>query len=528
MTRPDRLESVALQIADGDDVQWTGDDAHDTSAVLTNLRVLDTLSRILRKETADVEAPGNWGGLEILAHLGSGASADVFRAHDPALQRDVALKLFRSRDPEHQQRMLDEGRLMARVRHPNVVQVFGVAQHDGRTGIWMELIEGQDLDQLIESNGPQSAAETALVGQQLCSALAAVHEAGLIFRDMKAQNVIRERGGTLKLTDFGSGIHSNAVPTDRISGTPFYLAPELLEGAAASPRSDIYALGVLLYRLSTGQFPVEAETIDGLAAAHRRGPRHALDARADLPAGFAATLDKAIATDPEGRFATPGAFAAALRKPINRFGISRRRAIGTLVIIALAVAAVLAWPTGYVVETTLTRVDTDNGRATLDNGDAVGVGDRLSLELTASAPLYVYVFNEDSRGNAFGLFPLESVGHELPLSAGVPHVLPATGDDNLAWTVDSIGGTERIHIVASPDPMPDVAARFAELPPAALGGTGFDSRGIGSLSRQASAPRVSAAALIQAAEALSGQAEADSGITYRIIELQNAGPAPTD
>lgn len=107
--------------------------------------------------------------------------------------------------------------------------------------------------------------------------------------------------------------------------------------------------------------------------------------------------------------------------------------------------------------------------------------------------MYVYVFNEDSRGNVWGLFPLAAAGHELPLAAGVSHFLPATRESSLSWTVDSVGGIERIHVLASPEPMPDVEQRFSELPAASLRPAGFDSRGIGSLSRQPGQANVSAA-----------------------------------
>jgi serine/threonine protein kinase len=524
MTRPEMLESIALQISDGDKISWAHEDARGDAGVLANLRVLDTLTRTLRDQVSDPDVPEKWGTLQIVSQLGSGASADVFRARDSVLQRDVALKLFRSRDPDLQQRLLDEGRLMAKLRHPNIVQVFGVEQHEGRIGLWMELIEGQNLDELVESDGPLSAAETVLIGQQLCSALAAVHQAGLLFRDIKAQNVIRERGGNLKLTDFGSGIRSSDITTKRISGTPYYLAPELLDGVAASPQSDIYALGVLLYRLSTGQFPVEADTVDDLVTAHQQGPRHLLDVRADLPAGFVTTIEKAIATDPAARFKTPGALAAALEHSEKGAGISRRHVFGAIALVAIAAAVtMLTLPAHYSFESNLYRLNADQSRTALTSGDSISVGDNLVLEITASKPLYVYVFNEDTQGRAWGLFPLAAAGHELPLAAGATHFLPATNDDNLSWTVDSVGGIERIHVLASTEPMPELAIRFSELPAAGMRATGFDRRGIGSLSRNPGLANPSASAMIQAAQSLAGTAETDSGVSYRVIELANSG-----
>ena len=182
---------------------------------------------------------GTGDAFELIQQIGEGAFGDVYRARD-ALHRDVALKLLRhvsGRSAEQQAaRILHEGRVLARVRHPSVVTVYGAEEHDGRVGLWMEFIEGRTLEALLRSQGSFGAREAALIGRELCRALAAVHGAGLVHRDIKAQNVMREAGGRLVLMDFGAGqiMQEEARTGGRVTGTPLYLAPELLRGAPAS------------------------------------------------------------------------------------------------------------------------------------------------------------------------------------------------------------------------------------------------------------------------------------------------------
>src|SRR5207248_1845014 len=135
-----------------------------------------------------------------------------------------------------------EGRLLARIRHQNVITVHGVAVHEQRVGLWMELVRGETLEQLLQKRGPFSAREAALVGIDLCRALAAIHAAGLIHRDVKAQNVMREDGGRIVLMDLGTGREAGAVgdaAAQDLAGTPLYLAPEIFSGDRASERSDL-------------------------------------------------------------------------------------------------------------------------------------------------------------------------------------------------------------------------------------------------------------------------------------------------
>jgi serine/threonine-protein kinase len=263
----------------------------------------------------------------------------VFQAHDTELDRDVALKLLKpsgsSADPTG--RLLGEARMLARVRHPNVASVYGTGEHDRRPGMWMELVRGVNLEELLRLRGPLSACEAALVGLDLCRALAAVHGAGLVHRDVKASNVIREVGGRIVLTDFGAGSGLGSRPSRGFAGTPQYVAPEVLGGAEATPRSDLYSLGVVLFRLVTESYPRRAECIGDLLDHRRAGALASLrDFRPDLPDAFVAAVEQALACDPADRPHSAGAFRAALGLVLGVPPSWRRALSGSAQALALA------------------------------------------------------------------------------------------------------------------------------------------------------------------------------------------------
>ena len=272
---------------------------------------------------ADIGDPSStgvrWGRLLLQERVGAGVYGEVFRAFDESLRRDVAVKLLRASGRSAEllaAKVLNEGRLLARVRHRNVVTVHGVDTHDGRVGLWMEFIRGNTLEQLLERQGPFGGREASLLGQDLCRALAAVHAAGLVHRDVKAQNVIREEGGRLVLMDFGTGLlleDDEAVKASPVAGTPLYLSPEVLAGADASPQSDIYSLGVLLFHLVTGSYPYVARSLAELRRMQDRGERKRLhDLRPDLSEGFVHVVERALESDPAERYASVGAMQRGL------------------------------------------------------------------------------------------------------------------------------------------------------------------------------------------------------------------------
>ena len=251
--------------------------------------------------------------------MGRGSFGEVYRAFDPTLQRHVALKLLlpRGLHPEAEARsLLKEARAMARIRHPNVVPIYGVDQHEGRVGFWSDFVLGQTLSDLVATQGPLGPREAALVGIDVCRAAGAVHAAGFIHRDIKAGNVMREEGGRILLMDFGL-TYEGGTDSSR-SGTPAYMAPEVMAGQPATIASDVYAIGVLLFNLLTAKYPVEGADLEKLRAAHSSGARQTLlDARPDLPQTLAHVVETAINPDPQKRFGSAGQMVAALSDAIG-------------------------------------------------------------------------------------------------------------------------------------------------------------------------------------------------------------------
>jgi serine/threonine protein kinase/tetratricopeptide (TPR) repeat protein len=327
-----RMTTLAASVADGTAVDWTTAEAKLAGLerrLVRNLRLVESISSLHRTAAAatqsddttpdEAQAPSGprWGHLVLLERIGQGMSSEVFRAWDSTLHQEVALKLLHENgaDAYAQARLLEEARRLARVRHNHVVQVYGADEHDGRVGLWMELVRGESFEQLVKARGPFGDREAALIGLDLCAALAAVHGAGLLHRDVKSQNVMREQRGRIVLMDFGTG--EELAGTNRLVGTPLYLAPEIFRGEKASVQSDLYSVGVLLFYLVSGKFPVTAASMEQLGNAHERGDRRSLrDARPDVPETFVRVVERALDRDVTRRYRTVGEMESALREAI--------------------------------------------------------------------------------------------------------------------------------------------------------------------------------------------------------------------
>lgn len=311
------LRELATSVADGSEVDW--DQAEGSAGTDEGRRVIRQL-RSLSQIAALSQAAATWGPLQLRGDVGSGAFGTVYRAWDPRLEREVALKLLDGREPDEAtaSALIKEGRLLAQLRHPNVVTVYGADVFGGRAGVWMEFISGRTLKTLVVEQGPLGAAEAGLIGRDLCRALAAVHQRGFVHRDIKAQNVMRELGGRTVLMDFGAGHDVQGSEQLSLRGTPAYLAPELLAGAQPSARTDLYSLGVLLYYLVSGGFPVMAASLDEFRAHHAEGRRVLLrDARPDLPAEFVRVIDWCLAPVPADRPESAGAVETRLEQALG-------------------------------------------------------------------------------------------------------------------------------------------------------------------------------------------------------------------
>lgn len=273
-------------------------------------------------------APGlfDWGPLRVLEKVGEGGFGEVYRALDTRLQREVALKLRRTgsggeTEEAGARRFLEEARRLARVRHSNVLVIHGADRHDGRPGFWTDFIRGRTLAALLARNGPLDPAEAARIGFALCRALGAVHAAGFVHGDVKASNVMREDGGRILLMDFGAATRrpdpEEIGPEPPAFGTPLVLAPEVVRGEPAQPRSDLYSLGLLLYQLVAGELPFADGTWAELVRRHEQAPRISLGARRpDLPVAFRSVVERALEPEPSARFGSAAEMERALHAAI--------------------------------------------------------------------------------------------------------------------------------------------------------------------------------------------------------------------
>jgi eukaryotic-like serine/threonine-protein kinase len=250
------------------------------------------------------------GRYELGPRLGSGGMADVLEAVDRRLDRRVAVKLMRAdvSDPRARQRFEHEASVAAALTHPNVVAVYDLGEHDGVPYIVMELVEGTTLAALLADHGALAPRDAALITDQVLRALEAAHAQGLVHRDVKPANVLITRDGTTKLADFGIAKALATSPsltqTGQVIGTPRYLSPEQVAGHEATERSDLYAVGLMLYEMLAGEPPFPTESFTALAAAHQHAPVPSLaDRRPGLPAALVTTAEHALAKDPGDRFA---------------------------------------------------------------------------------------------------------------------------------------------------------------------------------------------------------------------------------
>ena len=162
------------------------------------------------------------------------------------------------------------------MRHPNVVTIYGAERVEHRIGLWMEFVKGRTLEQVLQHTKVFDSAKAIDIGVELCQAISAVHRAGLLHRDIKAHNVMRSEDGRIALMDFGTGRNLDADASLDLAGTPLYLAPEVLLGQPATKRSDLYSLGVVLFHLVTGSYPVRGRTVREIRHAHEGGERTAV------------------------------------------------------------------------------------------------------------------------------------------------------------------------------------------------------------------------------------------------------------
>jgi eukaryotic-like serine/threonine-protein kinase len=260
------------------------------------------------------------GRYELRDELGAGGMGRVVQAYDRTLARDVAVKMLHPelvRQPKVRERFLNEARAAASFSHVNAVAVYDTGEEDQTPYIVMELVRGHSLDDEI-ARGPLDPTRAAELMAQVLAALAEAHAIGLVHRDVKPANVMLTANGTVKLTDFGiaksvTEVSGGLTATGQVFGTPQYLSPEQAGGEPATPASDVYAAGVVLYEMLAGTPPFTGANPISVALAHRQDPppplrRH----RSGLPADLVAVVDRALQKRPGDRYADAGQMRAAL------------------------------------------------------------------------------------------------------------------------------------------------------------------------------------------------------------------------
>ncbi len=274
----------------------------------------------------------NFGPYRILEQVGAGGMATVYKAYHAAMDRYVAIKVLPqhlARDPNFRARFQREARTIARLEHRYILPVHDVGEEDGVPYFVMRYTDGGDLNDLIARRSLTIARAAALIGQ-VAEALAYAHRQGIIHRDVKPANILMSRDGDPLLTDFGiAKIYEDTLQLTgegMMVGTPTYMAPEQLQGQPVDPRTDIYALGVVLYQVLTGEPPFAAETPLAVALMHIHNPlRPPRQINPNIPESIERIILRAMAKNPSDRFQTADEMAEALQQALT--GLSRPTAV---------------------------------------------------------------------------------------------------------------------------------------------------------------------------------------------------------
>ncbi|PYY03158.1 MAG: hypothetical protein DMG64_08840 [Acidobacteria bacterium] len=296
------------------------------------------------------------GRYEIIAMLGLGGMGAVYKAYDRDIEREIALKVIRpdlASNPELLQRFKQELLLARQIAHKNVVRIFDVRESGGIKFITMEFINGRDLRGLLAQHGKLPAAEALDIMHQVCLGLAAAHAEGVIHRDLKPGNIMRDQQGRVVVMDFGlarSLDGGGMTQTGAMLGTMEYMSPEQARAESLDERSDLFTIGLILYELITGRTPYAAES--AIASLLKRTQERAVsmsEVDASIPRSISAVVAKCLETDPKNRYQSINELIAAIeelqgKRPSSVFakplpsGVSKR----TVVMISAAVAVIAA------------------------------------------------------------------------------------------------------------------------------------------------------------------------------------------
>ena len=276
------------------------------------------------EKSGQIRAPGGPRLLatryRLIERIDEGGAGEVWRARDEKLDRNVAIKLLGpDADDAFRARFADEARRAAAVVHPNVVTVFDEGRDGADAFMVMELVPGKTLREIVAERGPLPPHEVSRLVRQVAGALDAAHAAGVIHCDVKPANVIVDPEGVAKLTDFGIARAARDRDEQELLGTARYIAPERVEGGPVTARTDVYGLGLVAYELLTGRPAFDGATSEELVRERLVGPPPSLrHARVGLDDRLDAIVGRALATDPDRRYASAGAFARAFSEVADR------------------------------------------------------------------------------------------------------------------------------------------------------------------------------------------------------------------
>jgi TolB-like protein/tRNA A-37 threonylcarbamoyl transferase component Bud32 len=283
-------------------------------------------------EASDTSGALLAGRYRVLELLGSGGMGTVYKVLDTELEEIVALKTLRRElmdAPGAVERFRREVKLARKVTHRSIARVFDTGEHEREKFLTMEFVAGRSLGRMLSERGPLPPAEVVAIGGAIAEGLAAAHAAGVVHRDLKPDNILLEDGGRVVITDFGVAraitmTDARATSAGGIVGTPAYMAPEQVEGSDIDGRTDLYALGIVLFEMLSGALPFDGETPLSIAAARLvRPPRDLARLRPDLPSALVDVVRRAMARSPADRFATAEALGGALAASVTTMSMTR-------------------------------------------------------------------------------------------------------------------------------------------------------------------------------------------------------------
>ena len=271
---------------------------------------------------------------EVFKHIGQGGMADVFLAMDTILNREVAIKILRSElcaDPVSVVRFEREAQAATTLSHPNIVEIYDVGEYKGHRYIVMEYVPGRTLKQVIRSRGSLEPDEAIDIEKQLVSAVSEAHHKGIIHRDIKPQNIIVKSDGSIKILDFGIAIAKGNIQVtqaNNVMGSVHYLAPELAKGKPASVQSDIYALGIVLFEMLSGDVPFKADSAVQVALMQMRNEMTSIRTiNPSIPQSIENIITRATAKDPSKRYSSCVDMLDDLRTCFRRDRINERKLV---------------------------------------------------------------------------------------------------------------------------------------------------------------------------------------------------------